>query len=377
MLDMMKRTGRIWGTVTCLLFLLGWGLYAVCVDGVELWKESMVYIVPIVGIISWWMGLQYDRVKYYAEKYRLQSLELRRSQMKLQTIFNNAGMGIALIDQTGRLMEVNPKFMDMFGYSGQELRTMRIGDISFPEDIPHNMKLLKELMEGKIDSYKLDKRYIRKDGHLFWGKVISTLIPGEGDTPYVLGIVTPITEHKSTEEKLLEQNQVLETLSNLDALTGIGNRRSFEDGLQQEWSKALSHSRPVSLLMVDVDYFKEYNDFYGHQAGDDCLRSVAEALSHQMDGIGCVNRYGGEEFAMIMPNAELDAALGLGERLRTAVESLHIAHGRSLIGPYVTISVGVAALLPTEETNMEELVLQADKALYQAKKEGRNRVKAA
>jgi diguanylate cyclase (GGDEF)-like protein/PAS domain S-box-containing protein len=371
--DVLRKTGTIWGVVIWTAVWMGWIMYKYLVRGGMEWTEGMVLLVVISGLFSWWIGWQYDRVKYFAEKYRLQSLELQRSNMKFQTIFTNAGMGIALIDRSGRLMEVNPKFIEMFGYNEQELQGMRIADFSCPDDTPKNMRLLQELMEGKIDNYQLDKRYIRKDGQMIWGKVISTLLPGERDS-CVLGIVTPITEHKSTEEKLLEQNQVLETLSNSDALTGVGNRRYFEEGLQQKWEQAMAQSRPIALLMLDVDFFKEFNDRYGHHAGDDCLRRVADTMKQVVGLKGGVNRYGGEEFAILLPSVNEDETRLIGEQLRSAVESLGIPHERSAAGSCVTISIGAASIIPSKHMRPEELILRADKSLYQAKKEGRNRV---
>lgn len=168
-------------------------------------------------------------------------------------------------------------------------------------------------------------------------------------------------------------NQELQRLANIDGLTQLANRRRFDEFLGQAWQKLQLNQQPLSVILCDVDFFKRYNDFYGHQAGDECLKRIAFALNyavqHPMD---LVARYGGEEFAVVLPNTGIDGAFIVAKHLCLAVQQLQLPHRGSEIG-YVTLSVGVASLIPTDHLTMEELIMAADTALYDAKQRGRNR----
>jgi diguanylate cyclase (GGDEF)-like protein len=174
---------------------------------------------------------------------------------------------------------------------------------------------------------------------------------------------------------LEEANRKLERLSFLDGLTNIANRRRFDEYLALEWRRAQREQTPVSLIMVDVDFFKLFNDHYGHEAGDEVLKRVAAALDATAGRpADLVARYGGEEFVVVLPGTDVEGAALLAERLRASVAALEIAHAQSRAAPHVTISVGVATLVPGREGAPEGLVTTADQALYEAKRAGRNRV---
>ncbi|HEY3320099.1 MAG TPA: PleD family two-component system response regulator [Planctomycetota bacterium] len=170
----------------------------------------------------------------------------------------------------------------------------------------------------------------------------------------------------------------LAALSMQDGLTGLANRRRFDEMLQQEWRRGLRLSTPVALIMCDVDYFKKYNDHYGHLSGDECLKSVASAIKAVALRPGdLAARYGGEEFAMLLPHTDAEGAATVAEKIRTGVEKLRIEHARHDSEPCVTLSLGVAALTPEMDQPAEQLIARADKALYAAKHGGRNRVALA
>jgi len=170
-----------------------------------------------------------------------------------------------------------------------------------------------------------------------------------------------------------EAQLALQKLASQDGLTSVANRRSFDDTLETEWRRTMRDSQPLSLLMVDVDRFKNYNDTYGHQAGDECLKILAKTMSDQMQRASdMVARYGGEEFAVILPNIPFSELLGIAERLRAAVESLSLLFPESTFG-HVTVSIGGATVLPSSKGEPGELVANADAALYKAKHAGRNR----
>lgn len=175
--------------------------------------------------------------------------------------------------------------------------------------------------------------------------------------------------------RLDEANRELTRLSAVDGLTGISNRRQFDEFLVREWSRGMRAGAPLSLLMCDVDFFKQYNDLYGHPAGDECLKCVARALkSGARRPADMAARYGGEEFVVILPDTDLDGALQVAEELRQNVEDMAIPHGGSELG-LVTISIGAACTVPRRESgSAEQLLGDADQGLYRAKQAGRNRV---
>jgi GGDEF domain-containing protein len=199
------------------------------------------------------------------------------------------------------------------------------------------------------------------------------------------------------EQELRDINTQLRELAQLDSLTGLANRRTFNAHLFTEWKLAIKRRQPISALMIDVDHFKPFNDRYGHVQGDTCLRKVGEALKSctrsRVDSVSAgfeerralsspaalgrdtqlAARYGGEEFAVLLPGVDLEAAALIGERIRAAVENLLIAHGGAPWG-FVSISVGVASIVPNERSNPQELTETADAGLYEAKQLGRNRV---
>jgi diguanylate cyclase (GGDEF)-like protein/PAS domain S-box-containing protein len=179
-----------------------------------------------------------------------------------------------------------------------------------------------------------------------------------------------------TDQKRAEN--ALKTLASVDGLTGVANRRSFDQTLAMEWSRAERTRKPVSLLLADVDHFKLYNDLHGHQKGDECLRAIAAVLGgNGRRPADLPARYGGEEFAVILPETDQDGARGVAERLREVVENLRLAHGAHAAGPCVTLSIGIATQIPDEGLNSDSLLRQADEALYVAKHCGRNRVVCA
>jgi diguanylate cyclase (GGDEF)-like protein len=175
--------------------------------------------------------------------------------------------------------------------------------------------------------------------------------------------------------QLEDKNRLLERLSALDTLTGIANRRRFDDVLRQEWKRAAREKACLSLLFCDIDHFKRFNDTYGHQAGDDCLVRVAQAVEDTLNRpADLAARYGGEEFVGLLVDTETEGARLLGERVRARVESLDIEHSSSDVADVLTVSVGLASTVPTSGMRPEDLVDLADQALYAAKQEGRNRV---
>jgi diguanylate cyclase (GGDEF)-like protein len=188
-----------------------------------------------------------------------------------------------------------------------------------------------------------------------------------------------IRQSHSIEKQLSElqqANQNLQLLANLDSLTKLSNRRGFDDYIENEWERMKRIKAPLSLIMCDVDFFKNYNDKYLHPTGDKCLVKVAMAMRNAVRRSGdLVARYGGEEFAIVLPNTDALGAVSVGENVRSAIKKLQITHEASAVCEHVTISVGVSTIVPTYENDFHALIHAADKALYQAKSLGRDRVR--
>jgi diguanylate cyclase (GGDEF)-like protein len=175
-------------------------------------------------------------------------------------------------------------------------------------------------------------------------------------------------ELKYLRDRLKEQTLV-------DGLTGLPNRRRFDEQLRAEWNRAQRHGKPLSILMIDIDFFKKYNDTYGHLGGDDCLKSVAAALLGQAKrGTDLMARWGGEEFSCLLPETTVDQAAAIAEGMRKAVQDLRIPHSDSSVSPHVSISLGLSSCVPSEGYTIPGLTKAADEALYKAKQQGRNRV---
>lgn len=182
-----------------------------------------------------------------------------------------------------------------------------------------------------------------------------------------------LVAHDATERKQMEKT--LRELSYVDGLTGIANRRRFDEVMDTEWRRAIRDKQPIALIMLDIDFFKNYNDFYGHLAGDECLRKIAQVLQAAVTRPGdLVARYGGEEFVTVLPNTSLPGAARLAEEIRAAIEAIQLPHAKSPISSWVTVSAGIADSLPTNSDLYTDLVGRADRALYQAKQTGRNRI---
>jgi diguanylate cyclase (GGDEF)-like protein len=222
-------------------------------------------------------------------------------------------------------------------------------------------------------------RMRRKDGVYIWVELRYRHMPEDGG---VLAVIRDITARKTAEDQLAEANEkladanlALQALANRDGLTGLANRRCFDARLADEFQRAVREVLPLSLVLIDVDGFKKYNDRYGHPDGDDCLRRIAGAVAGVLRRTGdLAARYGGEEFAVLLPATDMRGAVRIAEQIRAAVAALGIPHRGSAHG-LVTVSAGVGSECPgVEDTTPDDLIRGADRALYAAKLAGRNRV---
>ncbi len=184
-----------------------------------------------------------------------------------------------------------------------------------------------------------------------------------------------IEERLRVEKALKEANHKLHLLASLDGLTGIANRRRFDEYMAAEWQRCSRGNFPLSLILIDVDFFKLYNDTYGHLSGDDCLKQVALTLQGiSKRATDMVARYGGEEFVVVLPHTPLEGAQEVAEKIQMAIAAQNIPHAQSSVAEHITVSIGVANMVPRPDTPLAEFIHRADQALYQAKLNGRNQI---
>ncbi len=294
------------------------------------------------------------------------------------SVFEHATEGIVITDAQQRILETNPAFSHITGYSRSEMQGKTPRLLSSGRHDASFYAAMWESIQGK-GQWHGDIWNLNKNGDVFPERLsIVAVRDAEGKVAHYIGIFSDISElaRKVTERtsELEALNHRLEALSTTDGLTGIANRRRFDDRLLTEWARALRGGHSVALLMMDVDLFKNYNDHYGHQAGDECLRSVAKIFdSNSRRSSDLAARYGGEEFALIAPDTDASSALHLAEVIRQSIESLGLPHAKSPFGK-VTVSMGVSVMTPDGSQQPETLIHMADEALYLAKNQGRNRV---
>lgn len=197
-----------------------------------------------------------------------------------------------------------------------------------------------------------------------------------GAVDYITKPFSPVTAlaRVKTHIELKKRGDMLEQIAGLDGLTDIPNRRQFDRFLASEWKRSLRYGHNISIILADIDFFKYFNDYYGHAEGDECLRKVAAAISDAMRAEDLAARYGGEEFACILPETGNEGALTVSRRILENVRILDVPHEKSTVADHVTISIGFATAVPPFKDRPLDVVVMADKALYEAKQKGRNRI---
>ncbi|ACK70237.1 diguanylate cyclase with PAS/PAC and GAF sensors [Gloeothece citriformis PCC 7424] len=474
-------------------------------------------------------------------------LDIKRSEALFRGIFEQATVGIALVNSSGRFMKVNQRFCQLMGYSPPELQQMTFLDLTHPKDYTLTIEFHRQIWNREIPNYCTDKQYVHQEGHSFWGNVtFCPIYNDQGQLQYGLGVVIDISDRKQAESIIYQQterermmhditrhirqsldldeilnttvtdvrqflqtdrviiyrlnpdwsgivvtesvapkwiailnmeitdsyfveteggdyhrgyinnvpdiyhagftqchlellerlqvraklvvpilqqdrtwglliahhctsprqwqpfeaelltqlatqlaiaiqqselhqqlqstNQQLENLALIDQLTQIPNRRCFDHDLERHWQNLARQKRPLSLLLCDIDYFKQYNDTYGHSGGDVCLTQVAQALkASARRASDLVARYGGEEFVIILPDTDNFGAIAVAQNIQKTLKELRLPHRASGVSSYVTVSIGIATLIPRSDLPSIELINAADQALYQAKAQGRDR----
>lgn len=273
---------------------------------------------------------------------------------------------------------IGPQIEKLLGWKQDSWKTAQDWiDRIHPDEREETAGMCISQSEHGVD-HEADYRALTADGGYVWVRDVVHVLREDGVTTALVGFIFDISERKKMEDVLLRLNKQLEALSYHDALTGMANRRMYDKTMDVEWGRAERKREPLSLLVVDIDCFKQYNDLYGHAKGDECLVAVAEALnSVPSRATDMLARYGGEEFVLMLPNTDRDAAVALAERCLEAVRALKIPHAASEVADSVTVSIGVSAIIPAADSYPSQIFNTADKMLYQAKQNGRNCVEYA
>lgn len=331
---------------------------------VRAWAESGAVLAAALGIgaLGWRVAGQVRERQRAEERYRL--------------LADHSSDAIVCTGLDGRFRYVSPSFSTMTGWGSEEALGRDGRDLVHPEDRERLAAALDRLRAGATGA-ACSYRQLRKDGSHIWVEDRRRMASPTGNgAPECVGNIRDVTERKSLEDRLTEANAELTALSAIDGLTGLANRRHFDHALAAEWSRAGRERRPLSLVLLDADCFKPFNDMYGHPAGDEVLRMVASCLRVGLQRpADLAARYGGEEFAVLLPETGSQGAMLVAERIRREVVARRVPHGGAAAG-FVSVSLGVASVVPRDGDPPVSLVERADAALYQAKRRGRNRAEA-
>ncbi|MEO6273820.1 MAG: diguanylate cyclase [Rhodoferax sp.] len=324
------------------------------------------------------LGYVHNRRRALKQAHATAQQALEETMRRFEFGLKGADLGLWDWDIANDTLTINERQWQMLGYipEATPLKSTFWHSLIHPEDAPAVQATFLAHAKGLAAGYKLEHRMLHKEGHWLW--VLSHAMVTERDTAgratRMLGTHLDITERMQFQSELQQANAQLAQLSITDGLTGVGNRRYFDQCLQSEWARSARQQQPLALLMIDIDHFKRYNDHYGHQGGDACLREVAQILSTCLCRPGeLLMRYGGEEFAILLLDTDAVGASVVAQRCLDRIRTAALPHVASLVSDCVSFSIGVASTIPFQNTEPEDLVAQADAALYQAKHQGRAR----
>jgi diguanylate cyclase (GGDEF)-like protein/PAS domain S-box-containing protein len=314
-------------------------------------------------------------VSVVIERQRAIERRLQKIAAQYALVTENSRDVIILADIQGRRYFVSPAAEAMTGWKPEELLQQRATDLVHPEDLD-TVEALRDALGTKTEGAMIECRVRKVNGEYIWVEASLRVVrdPETGFPSGLLNMVRDITERKQAETQLQSAFHDMETLAVMDALTGLSNRRRFDQCLATEWRRALRDRKPLSMLLIDADLFKSFNDSYGHLSGDSCLKQIAEAALSVVTRPGdLVARFGGEEFAVILPNTGNQGALLVANEICAAMRRCNLSHNGSPYG-IMTVSAGCATMVPKLGQHGEDLIQMADEALYKAKRAGRNRV---
>jgi len=340
-------------------------------DVLESWRHEaltrMAFVLgltALIGIIGFYLVRQLHQRQRLAAALVAKEADFRLLAEQSSDMVMRVGL-----DET--ILYVSPSCVRTVGWDpGQLVGTQALAGVN-ADDLPRVQQTVAALKLGETEEARMIYRTRHRERGEIWIETALrvTRTPGTADIDGVVAISRDMTEHKDLENKLA-------ALAITDGLTGLANRRHFDELLQEEWARAKRDGTGLSLLLIDVDHFKKFNDQYGHQAGDSCLRSVARVLAEQAQRpADLAARYGGEEFALLLPNTDTEGCEQVGEKVRHALDELDMLHALNPPSRRVTVSLGGATMLPGSGTaECVSLIEAADRAMYGAKELGRDRL---
>lgn len=333
-------------------------------------REALLRLSFVAGLTLLLALIGAHLVRQLHARQRMEAM-LASREADFRLLAEHSSDMVTRIGWDEQILYISPSCSKVIGWDPDQLiGTPALAGVN-PDDLPRVRQAVAALKFGSVEEAKI----IYRSRHRLKGEVwVETALrvtraAGSGAVNGVVGISRDMTQHKDLEDRLA-------ALAASDALTGLANRRCFDERLEEEWERARREKTPISLLLIDIDYFKKFNDHYGHQAGDDCLRSVGRALATQAQRpADLAARYGGEEFVLLLPNTDAEGCERVGERIRQALKELGVAHALNPPWKRVTASVGGATSFPAESgADCASLIETADRALYVAKDSGRDRL---
>ena len=328
---------------------------------IQLYLASVMFLLYSISVVM--------------ESRRVIERRLQKIVAQHTLMTENSRDAIILSDFNGNRRFVSAAAQQMVGWTPQEVMHQTSIELIHPDDRPKAAAVVRQLFSGAEDAM-IACRIRKRNGEYLWVEASLRVVrhPVTGAPTGILNMTRDITERKQAEQKLQEAYKAVETLAITDALTGLANRRQFDQCLTNEWRRGLRDRNPLAMLLIDVDLFKSYNDTYGHVRGDSCLKQIAEAALDVVARPGdLVARFGGEEFAVILPNTSTEGALQVANEICEGLRRRRLEHSCNPLG-ILTISVGCAAMVPSLGQHAINLIELADEALYTAKRNGRNQV---
>lgn len=334
------------------------------------WRHAaatrMIFVLGLVLLIA---VIGFYLVRQLLHRQRMaQALVAKEANFRL--LAEQSSDMVTRIGLDNRLIYVSPSCVRITGWSAEELLdTSALAGIH-PDDMEQVEQVIAALKNGEAEEARFVYRQRHRDKGEIWAEAALHVTPAadSGEIDGVVAVMRDITEQKDLQDKLA-------SLAATDALTGLANRRAFDERLADEWARARRDGTQLSLLLIDVDHFKKFNDQYGHLAGDGCLRALGRILSAiARRPADLAARYGGEEFAVLLPNTGPDGCAEVGEGIRQALHDLAMVHAQNPPSRLVTVSVGAATSVPSQASDSSTLVAAADRALYAAKDSGRDRL---
>ena len=335
---------------------------------------------------------------------------LRKSERIFRLTFEQMGSGMCQTDLEGYILDANEKFFEIIGYTREEALGLRIRDLTQPEDWEIDADYKEQLFRYEIPYFSMQKRYLRKDGSMIWVYTTVTLMRGDAvEDDFLIGVVQDISSQKAAEDLMRDYTENLERQiqlrtselealnkqlqeadrskdlvikelkevkeklllsSNIDPLTGLYNRRYMMDRISEEVNRYRRNKTPFCIMVADIDYFKEINDRFGHDCGDEVLQTISNLINAEIRNIDTLSRWGGEEFLILLPETQIYSARSVAERIRQSILKNVFAYENATF--HLTMTFGLATY--ENDQTIKETIKKADNALYQGKLAGRNRI---